>query len=75
MFVCSLPERVRMKVELEGLQSEVGRYPGGSRVPRGSCPNLNQKTRGANNEQVNELKNCNLSENLSANERDSEEGL
>lgn len=42
--------------ELEGLQSEVGRYPGGSRVPRGSCRNLNQKTRVANNEQVNELK-------------------
>lgn len=58
--------------ELEGLQSEVGRYPGGSRVPRGSCRSLNQKTRVANNEQVNGLKNYKLSENLSANEQDSE---
>lgn len=64
-----------MKVELEGLQSEVGRYPGGSRVLCGSCRSLNQKTRAANNEQVNGLKNSKLSENLSANERCSEKGL
>lgn len=61
--------------ELGGLQSEVGGYPRGSRVPRGSCRSLNQKTRVANNEQVNGLKNSKLSEKLSANERASEESL
>lgn len=55
--------------ELGGLQSEVGSYPTSSRVPRGSCRKLNQRTPGANNEHVNELKNCELSENLSANGR------